>query len=130
MLQMILSDGSNGILTEPFRGACAETYAIQVLCANGRHPMYWTPGDISAEIEFVTSDENGSTAPIEVESGANVRSRGSEEFHGEVRMAAEVSYLGAQLWSGRVCSRAFRCALRFALASEDGARRMGARLAR
>ena len=91
MLQMILSDDSNGILTESFRGACAETYAMQVLCANGRHPMYWTPGDTSAEKEFVTSDENGSTVPIEVESGANVRTRVSEEFQGECRKRAEVS---------------------------------------
>lgn len=78
--QMILSGDSYALLADSFRGAFAENYVMQALCANGYHPMYWTPGDATAEIEFVIPGENGLIVPIEVKSGANVRLRSLKSF--------------------------------------------------
>lgn len=78
--QMIFSKDSYGLLADAFRGAFAENYVMQALCSNGLNPMYWTPGDASAEIEFVLPGSDGSIIPIEVKSGENVRSRSLRNF--------------------------------------------------
>lgn len=78
--QMILSGDSYALLADSFRGAFAENYVMQALCTNGHQPMYWTPGDASAEIEFVIPGESGAVIPIEVKSGMNVRSRSLKSY--------------------------------------------------
>lgn len=80
MPNMVLDRDSYALLSSSFRGAFAENYVMQALKTNGFAPLYWTPGNSSAEIEFVISDGQGSIVPIEVKSGSNVRSRSLRNF--------------------------------------------------
>lgn len=61
-------------LSDSFRGALAENYAMQALAANGHETFYWTPGNATGEVEFIISTPEGAVLPIEVKSGTNVRS--------------------------------------------------------
>jgi hypothetical protein len=61
-------------LSATFRGALAESYAMQQLVARSVETFYWTPGATSSnEVEFAVQDRRGRVVPIEVKSGQNVR---------------------------------------------------------
>lgn len=77
---LLLMPESYSALSAAFRGALAENYVMQQLEANGVRTYYWTPGDASGEIEFLTSTSRGDLLPIEVKSGENVRSRSLKSF--------------------------------------------------
>lgn len=77
---LLLMPESYSALSAAFRGALAENYVMQQLEANGVRTYYWTPGDASGEIEFLTSTSRGDLLPIEVKSGENVRSRSLKAF--------------------------------------------------
>lgn len=77
---LLLMPESYSALSAAFRGALAENYVMQQLEANGARTYYWTPGDASGEIEFLTSTSRGDLLPIEVKSGENVRSRSLKSF--------------------------------------------------
>lgn len=77
---LLLMPESYSALSAAFRGALAENYVMQQLEANGVRTYYWTPGDASGEIEFLTSTSRGELFPIEVKSGENVRSRSLKSF--------------------------------------------------
>ena len=77
---LLLMPESYSALSAAFRGALAENYVMQQLKANGVRTYYWTPGDASGEIEFLTSTSRGDLLPIEVKSGENVRSRSLKSF--------------------------------------------------
>lgn len=77
---LLLMPESYSALSAAFRGALAENYVMQQLEANGVRAYYWTPGDASGEIEFLTSTSRGDLLPIEVKSGENVRSRSLKSF--------------------------------------------------
>lgn len=68
-------------LSSAFRGAIAENYVRQALCANGVEAFYWTPGTSSQyEVEFVVQSRYGVIIPIAVKSGANVKSASLDAY--------------------------------------------------
>lgn len=74
--QALLDAATRMALSPWFRGALAENYVMQSLVSNGIQPFYWTPGTSSSgEVEFVVQTRRGTIVPMEVKSGANVRSR-------------------------------------------------------
>ena len=77
---MLLQPEGYAKLSDAFRGALAENYVMQALAANGVRTFYWTPGDASGEVEFVTGTREGDILPIEVKSGANTRSRSLRRY--------------------------------------------------
>ena len=87
-------------LSDAFRGALAENYAMQALVANGVKTFYWTPGDASGEVEFVTTTPEGAVLPIEVKSGTNVRSlslrRYAKESHAPLAIRVSARQFGRE----------------------------------
>lgn len=68
-----LIDG-NSIFTE-FKGAMAEQFVIQELCATAPDYLgYWTNERSTSEVDFILQ-KDGQIIPIEVKSGENLRSR-------------------------------------------------------
>ena len=62
-----------------FRGALAESYVMQQLCSADVSPHYWgVPSKV--EVDFIARDDQGAIVPIEVKSGANVRSNSLEAY--------------------------------------------------
>lgn len=78
--ELVFSQRSYETLSAAFRGALAENYVMQQLAAREIPTFYWTPGDASGEIEFVTGTPQGDVLPIEVKSGDNVRSRSLKAY--------------------------------------------------
>lgn len=71
-------------LSAAFRGAVAENYVMQALCANDVESFYWTPGTTSRnEVEFVVQSRYGQVVPIEVKSGDNVASASLRAYCGK-----------------------------------------------
>jgi len=67
------------IFTE-FKGALAEQYVMQQLCiGKDRYIGYWTNERSTSEVDFIIQDE-GEVVPIEVKSGANLRSKSFRLF--------------------------------------------------
>ncbi len=62
-----------------FRGGLVESYVMQQLNAADVSPHYWGIPS-KAEVDFVARDEQGDIIPIEVKSGANVRSNSLEAY--------------------------------------------------
>ena len=62
-----------------FRGALAENYVYQQMCASNASAHYWGTAS-RAEIEFVARTKEGDVIPIEVKSGANVASKSLNAF--------------------------------------------------
>lgn len=61
-----------------FRGALAENYVMQQLVAAGAKPYYWGAAS-KAEVEFVLA-AGGKVVPVEVKSGARVKSKSVMAF--------------------------------------------------
>jgi predicted AAA+ superfamily ATPase len=71
-----------------FAGALAEQFACQQLTAAGVTPLhYWTNGQATAEIDFLTQDDWGQVIPIEVKSGLNLRAKSLKVYQEKFKPA-------------------------------------------
>ena len=75
---------TNSIESSHFKGALAENYLMQQLCANNTQTWYWGRSG-NPEVDFVIQNKDAQAIPIEVKSSDNVRSRSlnifSEKYH-------------------------------------------------
>lgn len=62
-----------------FRGALSESYVMQQLAASDVRPFYWGTAS-KQEVDFIARNRAGDIVPIEVKSGANVRSNSLEAY--------------------------------------------------
>lgn len=62
-----------------FRGALAENYVYQQICASDASAHYWGTAS-RAEVEFVARTKEGDVISIEVRPGANVASKSLNAF--------------------------------------------------
>lgn len=62
-----------------FRGGLTENYVMQQLVSQNVKPYYWGTAS-KAEVEFVVRDGEGNIVPVEVKSGANVRSASLDTY--------------------------------------------------
>jgi len=62
-----------------FKGALAENYIMQALCANGIKPYYWTSNG-KAEVDFIFQNRSGNIIPLEAKSSENVRSKSLRSY--------------------------------------------------
>ena len=68
----IVLEGSS--LFSNFKGALTEQFVLQELVANDAACGYWTPGDGTAEIDFVVQGRDG-VFPLEAKSATNTKSK-------------------------------------------------------
>lgn len=74
-------------LASDFKGALAENFVMQSLCANGIETYYWMPSDKvgNGEIDFIFQDEAARVVPVEVKSSRNVKAKTLNVFVRESR---------------------------------------------
>ncbi len=66
-------------LSDVYKGALAENYVAQALCAGGHEIFYWTAESPAAEVDFVIQKE-GKVLPIEVKYDENVHAKSLKHY--------------------------------------------------
>lgn len=66
-------------LSDVYKGALAENYVAQALCAGGHEIFYWTAESPATEVDFVIQKE-GKVLPIEVKYDENVHAKSLKHY--------------------------------------------------
>ena len=66
-------------LSDVYKGALAENYVAQALCAGGHELYYWTSDAPSAEVDFLIQ-KAGDVVPVEVKYDQNVHGKSMRHF--------------------------------------------------
>lgn len=66
-------------LSDVYKGALAENYVAQALCAGGHELYYWTSDAPAAEVDFLIQ-KKGKVVPVEVKYDQNIRAKSMKHF--------------------------------------------------